>query len=89
MMNEAFQERAEAEAKLLRAKLGYTQLPTYFVGLVEWQSIREAAERAEGAKFNLKAFHDRALGVGPIPLSELRKWMLSPDTSKRGGGAAE
>ena len=88
MMNDAFQERAEAEAKLTRAKLAYTQLPTYFVGLVEWQTIREAAERAEGAKFNLKAFHDRALGAGPIPLSELRKWMLAVESSKRGTDAA-
>jgi uncharacterized protein (DUF885 family) len=87
LMNDAFQERAEAEAKLVRAKLAYTQLPMYFVGLVEWQSIREAVERAEGAKFNLKAFHDRALGVGAIPLNELRKWMLAGESSERGTGA--
>lgn len=87
MMNDAFQERAEAEAKLTRAKLAYAQLPTYFVGLVEWQSIRDAVARAEGPKFKLKAFHDRALAAGPIPLSELRKWMLSGDSSTHGAGA--
>lgn len=84
MMNDAFQERAEAEAKLIRAKLAYTQLPMYFVGLVEWQSIRQAVERAEGAKFSLKAFHDRALAVGAIPLNELRKWMLAGESSEHG-----
>jgi uncharacterized protein (DUF885 family) len=89
LMNDAFQERAEAEAKLLRAKLAYTQLPMYFVGLVEWQSIREAVERAEGSKFSLKSFHDRALGVGAIPLKELRKWMLSGESSVRGASAVD
>ncbi len=92
MMKDTFQERAEAEAKMIRAKLSSTQLPTYFVGLVEWQSIREAVERAEGAKFSLKAFHDRALNVGPIPMSELRKWMLAGESSggrKRGAPAPQ
>lgn len=89
LMNDAFQERAEADAKLIRAKLAYTQLPTYFVGLVEWQSIRQAVERAQGSKFNLKSFHDRALGVGPIPLNELRKWMLPGTSSERGAGATQ
>ncbi len=79
MMRDTFQERPEAEAKLVRAKLSSAQLPTYFVGLVAWQEIREAFERAQaaaGASFSQKEFHDRALAVGPIPLPELRKLLV-------------
>jgi uncharacterized protein (DUF885 family) len=76
MMNDTYQERAEAEQKLLRAKLSSTQLPTYFVGWVEWHSLRDDVRRAEGSKFDLKRFHDRALDVGPIPMTELRRVML-------------
>jgi uncharacterized protein (DUF885 family) len=77
MMNDTFQERAEAELKLLRAKLSVAQLPTYFVGWVEWHSIRDAVQKAEGAKFDLKRFNDRALDLGPIPMTALRRAMLS------------
>jgi uncharacterized protein (DUF885 family) len=77
MMRDTFQERPEAEAKLIRAKLSSAQLPTYFVGLLGWQEIREAVERAQGPKFSQKEFHDRALAVGPMPLPELRRLLMA------------
>ncbi len=77
MMRDTFQEKPEAEAKLVRAKLSSAQLPTYFVGLVGWQEIRQAAEGKQGPGFNRREFHDRALDVGPIPLPELRKLMVA------------
>jgi uncharacterized protein (DUF885 family) len=78
MERETFQEAAEAEAKLIRAKLSSAQLPTYFLGLAGWQDLRRAVEKTRGAKFNLRQFHDQALAVGPIPLPEVRRLMLSP-----------
>ena len=76
LINETFQERAEAELKLVRAKLSSTQLPTYFVGWVEWRSLRDAVKSAEGTEFDLKRFHDRALSYGPIPMNLLRSVLL-------------
>ncbi len=89
MMVDVFQERAEAEAKMIRAKLSVAQLPTYFVGLLEWRSIREAVQRAEGGAFREKEFHGRALAAGPIPMVELRRWMLATEPPKPGKGRAE
>lgn len=73
MENQTFQEAAEAEAKLTRAKLSSTQLPTYFVGWTNWRDIRVEREHKLGASFRLKDFLDKALAVGPIPLPELRQ----------------
>ena len=63
MLNEGFQEREEAEAKLQRAKLSSTQLPTYFVGWRDWHRLR-----ATSAGEPLKQFHERALQAGSLPL---------------------
>jgi len=72
MMLDAFQTRAEAEGKLQRAKLTSAQLPTYYVGLREWQSFRKDYEAAKGAAFDMRAFHDAALDEGPLPIGLLR-----------------
>jgi len=77
MMLDAFQTRAEAEGKLQRAKLTSAQLPTYYVGLREWQSLRKDYEAAKGPAFDMRAFHDAALDQGPLPLELLRTLLLS------------
>jgi uncharacterized protein (DUF885 family) len=71
MMVDAFQERSEAELKLRRAKLSVTQLCSYFVGLEAWRKLRHQAEARPG--FDLRAFHDRALGEGGVTLPTLEK----------------
>jgi uncharacterized protein (DUF885 family) len=76
MTERTFQERPEAEGKLQRAKLSSTQLCTYYVGENAWRDIRRAAQAAAGDSFSLRAFHDRALGQGAIPLPFLREMML-------------
>jgi uncharacterized protein (DUF885 family) len=75
LMDTAFQERPEAELKLRRAKLSVTQLCSYFVGGEAWRALRKEAASAPG--FNLRAFHDRALGEGAVTLPTLRK-LLGP-----------
>jgi uncharacterized protein (DUF885 family) len=75
MTDEAYQERPEAELKLRRAKLSVTQLCSYFVGGESWRSIRKAAEKAAGNKFDLRAFHDRALGEGAVTLPTLKSML--------------
>lgn len=73
MINEAFQERPEAEAKLQRAQLDYVQLNSYFAGVSEWTKLRADAERREGKKFNLCSYHDTVLLYGPVPVPTVRQ----------------
>ncbi len=75
MLNQTFQERAEAEGKLRRAKLSSAQLPTYFVGWREWWRLRRDYERRPGAG-SPAAFHDRALAAGAVNLRSLRRLLL-------------
>jgi len=71
MINDTFQEKEEATAKLQRAHLSSCQLPTYFVGLRGWLDTRDAYKRRKGPSFNLSAFHDAALQKSAVPLSVL------------------
>ena len=77
LMDDAFQTRAEAEGKLQRAKLSSTQLPTYFVGTMEWRRLRKEYEAAKGKDFTLAEFHDRALDEGALPVPWLKDLLLS------------
>jgi uncharacterized protein (DUF885 family) len=76
MTKECFQTQAEAEGKLVRAKLSSTQLPTYFVGTRQWWSMRKKYQAAMGSSFNLEEFHDKALDQGPLPIEYLEKIIL-------------
>lgn len=70
MMEETFQERAEAEGKWRRVQLSSVQLTTYFYGYQQFVAMRQAAEKQAG--FNELAFHDQLLGAGGPPLKLLR-----------------
>jgi uncharacterized protein (DUF885 family) len=76
MMKETFQTQAEADGKLVRAKLSSTQLPTYFAGTRQWWALRKKYQAAKGSAFTLEEFHDRALDQGPLPLEYLEKIIL-------------
>ncbi len=73
MTKDAFQTQAEAEGKLLRAKLSSTQLPTYYVGLREWLAFRKRYQGAAGANFDMLKFHDAVLDEGPLPVPLVEK----------------
>ncbi len=49
------------------------QAISYKVGERYWLAAREAARGAEGAAFDLKAWHARALDLGPMGLDQLRR----------------
>jgi uncharacterized protein (DUF885 family) len=76
MIDDTFQEREEATAKLQRAQLSSTQLPTYYAGLRGWLDTREKYRQAKGSAFSLKDFHDRALRESAVPMPELQKLLL-------------
>jgi len=76
MTKQCFQTQAEAQGKLVRAKLSSTQLPTYFLGTRQWWALRKKYQAAMGGNFTLQEFHDRALDQGPLPVEYLEKILL-------------
>ncbi|MFO7565196.1 MAG: DUF885 domain-containing protein [Enhygromyxa sp.] len=78
MVERAFQERGEAEAKWTRAQVSSTQLSTYFVGATAWFRLREQAEAraaAAGQAFDMLEFHRAALSHGAPPVHRLPELM--------------
>jgi uncharacterized protein (DUF885 family) len=73
MINDTYQEREEATAKLQRAQLSSCQLPTYYSGFKGWMQVRDRYKQAKGAAFSLREFHERALKESAVPLPELDK----------------
>ena len=71
MIDDTFQEKEEATAKLQRAQLSSCQLPTYFVGLRGWLDTREEYKKRKGSDFVLSKFHDAALKESAVPLPAL------------------
>ncbi len=76
MTETGFQEEREAAGKWVRAQLSSTQLSTYFVGYQEHSDLRAAAEKRQGERFNLKAYHDQVLSYGSPPVRFVRQLMF-------------
>jgi len=53
MIDDAYQEKEEAAAKLQRAQLSSCQLPTYFAGVKGWLQTRGHYKQAKGSAFSL------------------------------------
>jgi uncharacterized protein (DUF885 family) len=71
MINQTYQEKEEATAKLQRAQLSSCQLPTYFAGLKGWLAVRDHYQQQTGTAFSLRDFHERALKESAVPLPAL------------------
>ena len=70
MINETYQEKEEATAKLQRAQLSSCQLPTYFAGFKGWLAVRDHYQQ-QRAGLSLRDFHERALKESAVPLPTL------------------
>jgi hypothetical protein len=77
LMDEAFQQKAEAEGKWRRATLTQVQLCSYFTGFSEIVELREEIKKKMGDKFNLKDFHEKFLSYGSAPVKYIREMMLN------------
>jgi uncharacterized protein (DUF885 family) len=78
MTKRGFQEEGEAAGKWRRAVQSSTQLSTYFVGAIEHDDLRAAAEKkaaANGTKFDVKKYHDAVLSYGTPPVKYVRQQM--------------
>jgi hypothetical protein len=78
----AFQEEAEAQGKLTRAKVTSGQLCSYFVGGAELADLYAEARRAEGAAFDGRRFHQRLLSHGTPTVDVVRR-ALADDAPER------
>lgn len=76
MVNETFQEEAEASAKWVRAQLTSAQLSTYFVGNMLIEDLRKEYQQKYGDEFSLKTFHETLLSQGSIPVRYLREILI-------------
>lgn len=77
LMDEAFQQKAEAEGKWRRVSVTQVQLCCYFTGFTEIYDFREELKKKMGDKFNLKEFHEKFLSYGSAPVKYIRELMLA------------
>ncbi|MWB97056.1 DUF885 domain-containing protein [Agromyces seonyuensis] len=52
------------------------QAPSYKIGQRIWEQLRDEVARREGAAFDVKAFHKRALDIGGVGLDTLKTAIL-------------
>jgi len=76
MVEDGFQPRAQAEKKLVRAKLDSTQLVQYFLGLDEIQTLERDYREKVGKRFSQRAFDEGIIGHGTIAVDLLRGYLL-------------
>ena len=73
LVDEAFQQQAEAEGKWRRVSLTQVQLCSYFTGFWEIYEFREELKKAMGEKFNLNEFHEKFLSYGSAPVKYIKQ----------------
>ena len=78
MAGRAFQERQEADGKLVRAKVTSGQLSSYFVGGEEMRQLRADREAALGTDFDEVAFHRAVLSHGTPTTATVRAALADP-----------
>ncbi len=75
LMDEAFQQKAEAEGKWRRVSVTQVQLCCYFTGYTEIYNLREEVKKKVGNKFSLKKFHEKFLSFGSAPVKYIKVMM--------------
>jgi hypothetical protein len=76
MVEDGFQPRAQAEKKLVRAKLDSTQLCQYFLGLDEIQTLERDYKTKVGPAFKQRTFNEALIGHGSLAVKFLRDYVL-------------
>ena len=77
LVDEAFQQKAEAEGKWKRVSVTQVQLCCYFTGFTEIYSLRSKLMNRLEERFDLKKFHEQFLSYGSAPVKYISKMMLS------------
>jgi len=76
MVNQAFQQQAEAEGKWHRAQVSNVQLDSYFTGFYEITNLRDEYKQQQGAAYSLKKFNERFLSYGSAPVKYIKQMMI-------------
>lgn len=76
LVDDAFQQKQEAENKWKRVSLTQVQLDCYFTGYTEIYDLRREMKKNQGDKFDLKKFHEKFLSYGSAPVKYIRELML-------------
>ena len=69
--------RQQAENYVDRIAVMPGQMTTYGVGEVFFWNLRTQAQAAFGTRFDVKAFHDKCLELGSVPLQEVEQHVLA------------
>ena len=83
LIDEAFQQQAEAEGKWTRVSVSQVQLGSYFSGYTEIYDFRELLKKEQGESFNLKNFHEKFLSYGSAPVKYIKELMLQENKKKK------
>ncbi|MBI1850444.1 MAG: DUF885 domain-containing protein [Planctomycetes bacterium] len=75
-----------AERSMFRYSKWPTQAITYHLGKRAILELRAEVQKIQGATFDLRAFHERVLSSGTIPLAYVRDQILDWAKSKPGAG---
>lgn len=71
--------RSEAESEIDRYIAWPGQATGYYVGYLEIARLRAEAQRRLGARFDIRAFHDRVLEDGALPMpalgAKIERWI--------------
>jgi uncharacterized protein (DUF885 family) len=78
MVEQGFQPRAQAEKKLVRAKLDSTQLCQYFLGFDEILALERDYKKKVGANFKQRTFNEALISHGTLAVRFLRDYLLGP-----------
>jgi len=63
----------EVESEVDRYIIYPGQATSYMIGRLEIGAARDQAQKTMGARFDIKAFHDRVLEDGGVPITYLRE----------------
>lgn len=83
LVNEAFQQKTEAENKWRRVSVTQVQLCCYFTGYTEIYDFREELKKQMGDSFDLKKFHEKFLSYGSAPVKYIKELMLAEMNGKK------
>jgi Bacterial protein of unknown function (DUF885) len=75
LINQAFQQQAEADGKWNRVSVTQVQLCSYFTGYTEIYEFRETLKK-EDKNFDLKQFHEKFLSYGSAPVKYIKELYL-------------
>jgi len=83
MVEKCGPDTAFFKAEVRRYCLSPSQPMSYLVGKTQLLELRDEYKRKKGDRFSLKDFHDRILAEGSIPVSLMRRKLLSEDSGLR------